>query len=193
VNSGRPGLDQRLRQLVGVKDAAEAGLGIGDDRRHPVGRVVPLRMSDLIRPLESLVDAANDGRHTVGRIQALVRIHLPCQVRVGGDLPAREVDRLESGLDLLHRLIAGQRAERGNAVLRSEEIPEPAGSAFGQAVPNREGVTQPQDVLGGVGPPNPVPAFLSLPGLLESAGVEVSVFHVRLLVRRSFRRWEHFR
>ena len=36
----------------------------------------------------------------------------PGQVGVGRDLPAREVDGLQAGLDHLHGLVAGQRAER---------------------------------------------------------------------------------
>jgi hypothetical protein len=44
-------------------------------------------------------------RHRVHRIERLVRIHLAGDVGVGGDLPARQVDRLEAGLHLLQRLV----------------------------------------------------------------------------------------
>ena len=50
--------------------------------------------------------------HGVGRVQALVRVGLAGQVRVGGDLPAGQVDGLQAGLYLLNGLVAGQRAER---------------------------------------------------------------------------------
>ncbi len=36
VDAGGAGLDHRLHQLEGVERAAEAGLGVGDDRREPV-------------------------------------------------------------------------------------------------------------------------------------------------------------
>ena len=48
----------------------------------------------------------------VGRIEALVGIHRAGGVVVGGDLPARQIDRLQTGARLLHRLVAGDRAQR---------------------------------------------------------------------------------
>ena len=53
----------------------------------------------------------------VRRVEALVGIGVPGEVRVGGDLPAGDVDRLRPGLDHLHRLAAGERAERGDVRL----------------------------------------------------------------------------
>ena len=50
---------------------------------------------------------------------------MPGEVRVGSDLPAAEVDRLQAGLDHLHRLAAGERAERGDVLVRLQELPEP--------------------------------------------------------------------
>ena len=114
VHAGGAGLDHRLHQLVRVQRAAEAGLGVGDDRREPV-RAVP-------RPPPS-----RSGRRAAARCSAAARAPARCspgrgsgrgtsaaEVRVGGDLPAGEVDRLEPGLHHLHRLAAGQRAERGD-------------------------------------------------------------------------------
>jgi len=45
------------------------------------------------------------------------------RVRVGGDLPAGEIDRLQSGFDLLHSLVAGQRAERRDKWLGVQQVP----------------------------------------------------------------------
>jgi hypothetical protein len=67
-------------------------------------------------------------RHRVDRIQRLVRIHLAGGVGVGRDLPAGEIDRLEAGLDLLHRLVAGQRAERVDEGLGVQVAPELLGA-----------------------------------------------------------------
>ena len=46
-------LDHRLHQLEGVERPAEAGLGVGDDRREPVGRGVALELGDLVGALEA--------------------------------------------------------------------------------------------------------------------------------------------
>ena len=104
--------DHRLHELERVQHAAEARFGVGDDRLQPVDLVVAFGVADLVGAQQRVVDARDDGRHRIRRVQRLVRIHLAGEVRVGGDLPAGEIDRLEPGLDLLHRLVAGQRAER---------------------------------------------------------------------------------
>ena len=57
-------------------------------------------------------------------IEALVGVRVPGEVRVRSDLPAGQVDRLQARLDHLHRLRAGQRAERGDVLLGVEELPE---------------------------------------------------------------------
>ena len=41
-------LDHRLHQLEGVQRAAEAGLGVGEDRHDPVAVAVPLGPLDLV-------------------------------------------------------------------------------------------------------------------------------------------------
>src|SRR3546814_6359437 len=60
-------------------------------------------------------------RHAVIGVEALVGVHLPGGVGVRRDLPAREVNRLQPGADLLHRLVAGEGAEGRHEGLRSEE------------------------------------------------------------------------
>ena len=45
--------------------------------------------------------------NAVGRVQALVRIHVARKVRISGHLPPAQVDCLEAGLDLLDGLVAG--------------------------------------------------------------------------------------
>jgi len=111
MDAGRSRLDHRLHQLISVERAAEPRFGIGDDRRHPISAVATLGVGDLIRPPQCVVDASDDVRDRIHWIQRLVRVHLAGCIRVGGNLPAGEIDRLQSGLDLLHRLVACQCAE----------------------------------------------------------------------------------
>ena len=53
MDAGGARLDHRLHQFEGVERPAEAGLGVGDDRREPVGRVVALEPRDLVGALEA--------------------------------------------------------------------------------------------------------------------------------------------
>ena len=125
VDAGGAGLDERLHELERVQRPAEAGLGVGDDRREPVRAVLPLGGVDLVGAEERAVEALHERRGAVRRVEALVGVRVTGEVRVGRDLPAREVDRLQAGLDHLHGLRAGHRAERGDVVLGVQELPEP--------------------------------------------------------------------
>ena len=95
VDAGGARLDHRLHQLEGVERAAEAGFGVGDDRREPVGRGVALELWRSGRRAGSVLLMRRTTSGTdVGRIERLVGIHLAGVVGVGGDLPAGQVDRL---------------------------------------------------------------------------------------------------
>ena len=110
VDAGGAGLDERLHQLECVERATEAGLGVGDDRGEPVRAVLALGGVDLVGAKERAVQALHERRRAVRRIEALVGIRVPGEVRIGGDLPAGEVDRIQARLDHLHGLRAGERA-----------------------------------------------------------------------------------
>ena len=86
-----------VHQLVGVQRAAEAGFGVRNDRSQPVGRVVALGVRDLVGAAQRVVDPPHECRRAVRRVQALIRVGVPGQVRICCDLPAGEVDRLQAG------------------------------------------------------------------------------------------------
>jgi hypothetical protein len=158
VDGGGACLDHRLHQLEGVQRSAEAGLGVGHDRREPVAGDVALRVLDLVGALQRPVDAAHDVRDAVRRVQALVRVGLRRVVRVGGHLPAGQVDRLEPRAHHLHRLVPGERAERVEVGLRVQQLPQPARAAVGQRVLDAHGAAQALDVLRRVGARDARPA-----------------------------------
>ena len=90
VRTGDTGGDHGLLQLVDVERATEAGFTVGDDRGQPVlDRAVALDLGDLVGAQQRVVDAADDLRHRVGRVEALVGVGVAGQVRVTGDLPTR--------------------------------------------------------------------------------------------------------
>ena len=114
VHASRARLDHALHQFERIQRATEAGFRIGHQRRKPglPRSHFPLRMMHLVGPLQRAVDAAAKIRNAVRRIQALVGIHLPRIVGVRRHLPSAHIDRLQSRLHLLHRLVAGHRAQR---------------------------------------------------------------------------------
>ena len=60
--------------------------------------------------LVAVVDGAlHKRRRAVRRVKALIGVGVSREVRVGGDLPAAQVDRLQPGADLLDGLVAGGR------------------------------------------------------------------------------------
>ncbi len=170
MHARRAGLDHRLHQLEGIEDAAEARLGVGHDRLQEVDAVVPFGMVQLVGAQQGVVDALDHLRHGVGRVQRLVRIHLAGEVGVGRDLPAAEIDRLEPGLDLLHGLVAGQRAERVDEVFGLQRLPQLLGAEPGQRMLDRHGAAQAHDVLGRIRPRDAGPARVVGPVELELVG-----------------------
>jgi hypothetical protein len=124
MHAGGAGFDHRLHQLIGIQHAAETGFGIGHDRLQEIDGMVALGMVELVGAQQGVVDALDHLRHRIGRVQRLVGIHLAGQVGVGRHLPAAQVDRLQAGLDLLHRLVAGHGAERVDEILGMQRLPE---------------------------------------------------------------------
>jgi hypothetical protein len=100
------GFNHGLHEFEGVERSSETGLRVGYDRREPVGVLETVRMADLIGAHECVVNRPHQRGDAVGGIQALVRVHLTGQVGVSRHLPAANVDRFQTGLDLLHRLVA---------------------------------------------------------------------------------------
>ena len=114
-------------------------------------------------------------RHRVHRIERLVRIHLAGDVRVGGDLPARQVDRLQAGLHLLQRLVAGQRAQRVDERLVVDQLPQLFGAAARERVLDVDRAAQAHDVLRRVAALDALPARILRPVLLEPCRFEIVV------------------
>ena len=170
VDRGGAGLDQRLRELVGVERTAEAGLGVGDDRREPVLGDLALGVLELVLTDQRVVDAADHRRHRVRGVERLVGVGLPGEVAVGRDLPAREVDRLEPCTHLLHGLAAGVGAERPHVVLGVQQVPEVLGAAVGERGVLADRAADADDVVGRVGALDAVPPGIRLPDLLELGG-----------------------
>ena len=176
VHARGAGLDHGLHQLVGVERAAEAGLGIGDDRDHPVlDGLDALGELDLIGAEQGIVDAADHGGHRVGRVQGLVRVGVAGVVGIGGDLPAGKVDGAEAGLDLLHGLVSGQGAQGVGVlaflVLFGELLPQLLGTAAGQGVLLGDAAAEADDVGGLVVPGDTFPARVGSPLELQCGGL----------------------
>ena len=151
VNAGRARLDIGLHDLERVQRTAEAGFRVGDDRHEPVDLGAAFGVLDLVGTLEGAVDAAAQFRAGIGRIKALVGIHRARGVGVGGDLPARQIDRGQPGARLLHRLVAGHRAQRIDVGLGLQRVPKPIGALLGQRVGDRHRAAQLLDFGRGVG------------------------------------------
>ena len=123
VNTRRARLDHGLHELEGVERSAEAGLCIRHQRDVPLVRDDPVDPLDVVGALQGLVDALDKVGNAVDRVEALVRVHLTGKVVVGRDLPAADIDGLETRPDLLHGLVARHRAQGANAGRVSQQLP----------------------------------------------------------------------
>ena len=136
MHAGSARLDKGLHDFEGVERPAEAGFGIGYDRREPgIDRQArAFRRFDLVGALQRAVDPLGEFRCGVGRVKRLVGIHGGRRVGIGRDLPAGQVDRLQAGAHHLHGLIAGQRAKRIDEILLVDELPQAVRAVLGQGV-----------------------------------------------------------
>ena len=87
---------------------------------------------------------------------AFVRVHRARGVGVSGDLPAREIDGLQSGADHLHRLIAGNCAERVHIRFGVEKMPKALRRDLGERVSDGHRTAQLHDVGNGIGSLDPI-------------------------------------
>ncbi len=98
VDAGGARLDIGLHDLEGVERPAEAGFGIGKDRREPGidRKALAFGRLDLVGALQRSVDAPREFRAGIGGIKRLVGIHRRrrCWRR---RRPASRRDRLPSG------------------------------------------------------------------------------------------------
>src|SRR4029079_1423453 len=113
-------------------------------------------------------------RHATGRMGRLVGIPRQRIVGTARDLPAREVDRRHAGLHLLHRLVAGERAQGIDERLFVAELPELFRAEFRERGLDPDAAAQFYDIGGLVAALDALPAgvlgpvFLQLRDLLFS-------------------------
>src|SRR5438477_170340 len=87
--------------------------------------------------------------------------------RVGtSTLPPREVDRLQARLDLLHRLVAGERAQRIDERLGVDQVPQLLGATLGERVLDVQRAAQLHHVGGAVAALDAFPAGVLRPVFL---------------------------
>ena len=89
---------------------------------------------DLVGAGQRIVQPARQVGHRVGRVKALVGIHLARIIGVGGHLPAADIDGLQSGFHHLHRLVAGHRAQGVDVGAAVQHLPQALGADAGKRV-----------------------------------------------------------
>src|SRR3984893_10635266 len=127
-----------------------------------------------------MVDAAAHMGNTVGRVKALIGIHLAGVVSIRRDLPSTDVNGLNTGLHLLHGLVAGHRAQRVDIGLGLQQLPQALGAHASQRVLDVDRSTETQHIFGRVSSLNALPtpiigpvvvqAILSLSILFQALG-----------------------
>ena len=124
VHAGSACVDHGFHQFESVKNATETGFSISHNRREEVDVIFTFGPLNLVSTLEGVIDTLNNHWHRICWIQRLVRVHFTSQIGVACHLPARQVNRFQASLDLLHGLIASQSAQRIDERLVVEQIPQ---------------------------------------------------------------------
>ena len=158
MNAADARFDIGLHDLEAVERAPKARLRVGDDRREPVALGSALAVLDLVGALQSAVDLLGQLGTRVRRIERLVGIHGAGGVGVGRSLPAGQIDRLQARADHLHRLIAGDGAERADRLVLLQKLPQPKRAAPGKRVLDRQRAAEAQHVFDAIRTLDPVEA-----------------------------------
>src|SRR5205807_607100 len=82
---------------------------------------------------------------------------------IGGHLPAAHVDGFEPRFDLLHGLVARERAQRGHVALRVEQGPQALGAGTSEGVLDVHGAPEPQNIIRRVRPLDSLPPLRRAP------------------------------
>ncbi len=167
VDASGARLDHGLHQLEGVQGAAEASFRVGDERSKPVDAVLALGVMDLVGPHQGIVQPATQVGYGVGRVEALVRIHLPGIVSVGRDLPAAHVDRLQTSRDHLHCLVAAHGSQGVDIAVGIQHFPQAFCAQVGEGVFDSKRAAQAYNVFRSIRALNSFPARIGLPGFCE--------------------------
>ena len=69
--------------------------------------VSALMVINLIGAEQRVINSPDDSWYAIRRIQALIRIHLFGKICIRRNLPATEINRLQSSSDLLYCLVPG--------------------------------------------------------------------------------------
>ena len=126
------GFNHALHQLKCVQRAPKTGFCVGNNGKHPVHVVLAFSVRNLVGAHECVVDRAHYGGNAVGRIEALIRIHVSAEIGVGSYLPAAKVNGLHASRGHLYGLVAGESAKRGNVRFAMEQAPELLGARAGK-------------------------------------------------------------
>ena len=182
VHAGRSGANHCLHQFKGVQHTAKSGFGIGDDGCEVVdvalvAGVHVLGTLDLVGTTERVVDPLDDLRDRIDRIKRLIGVHSGVRVVVGGNLPAREIDSLDTSLHLLHRLAAGQCPQAVDERLVVNQVPELFGAATRNGVFDREGTTQADHIGSGIAALDALPAGILGPVFFQFGDLLFSCTH----------------
>ena len=147
VHAGGACLDHLGHQLEGVEGAAEAGLGVGDDRQPVVDVVPALGPVDPVGAEERVVQPPDELRRAVRRGTGSGRGR---SGRTGSRQlrPAQpeRVERLEPGLRHLHRLAAGERPSAAMYGSSCRRAPQPTRPEPGERVVDVDRAAQPHDL-----------------------------------------------
>src|ERR1051325_8136288 len=102
MDTGSARFNHGFHQLEGVEVSSEADFGIRNNGDKPVNVSIAIESLDLVTSEEGAVDSFDNIRDGVGRIEALVRIHLTSEVGISSDLPSGEINRGQTGSNFLH-------------------------------------------------------------------------------------------
>ena len=117
-------INHGLHQFERIQDTTKPSFSIGHDRHKIVHISGTTGALDLVCPLESIVDPSHNRGHRIDRVKRLIWIHGITQIGICSDLPARQINRLNTGFNLLDCLTTRQSAQGRDKILGVNPVPQ---------------------------------------------------------------------
>ena len=175
-------INHGLHQLERIQDATKTSFSVGHDGHKIVHISGTTGALDLICPLESIVDPSHNRGHRIDWVKRLIRIHGVTQIGICSNLPARQINRLDTGFNLLDCLTPRQSTQGRDKILGVNPTPQFLSTESRQRILDLDRPLESDHIGSCVIPLDVLPTWVFCPVLLDRFSSIRPRFHIFISV-----------
>ena len=175
-------INHGLHQFECIQDATKTSFSVGHDGHKIVHISGTTGALDLICPLESIVDPSHNRGHRIDWVKRLIRIHGVTQIGICSNLPARQINRLDTGFNLLDCLTPRQSTQGRDKILGVNPTPQFLSTESRQRILDLDRPLESDHIGSCVIPLDVLPTWVFCPVLLDRFSSIRPRFHIFISV-----------